>query len=114
MSDCIQLRHVVIDGNDLLSWESFHDAFARAFRFFDSYGRNMDAWIDCMSSLDEIDGVTSFALTPDEDVLIEISHFEEFTRRAGDVVFTLLGCTAFVNRRYKERNGRPRITVAPM
>jgi RNAse (barnase) inhibitor barstar len=29
---------------------SFHEAFASALGFPSWYGRNMDAWIDCMSS----------------------------------------------------------------
>jgi RNAse (barnase) inhibitor barstar len=43
---------VRIDGTRLQSWDAFHSAFASAFGFPDFYGRNMDAWIDCMTSLD--------------------------------------------------------------
>ncbi|HEY4646882.1 MAG TPA: barstar family protein, partial [Steroidobacteraceae bacterium] len=42
-----------VDGSRIHDWASFHDEFNRTFAFPDFYGRNMDAWIDCMSSLDE-------------------------------------------------------------
>ena len=38
-----------VDGSRIHDWASFN----RTFAFPDFYGRNMDAWIDCMSSLDE-------------------------------------------------------------
>ena len=33
----------------LKDWERFHDFFANTFEFPGYYGRNMDAWNDCMS-----------------------------------------------------------------
>jgi hypothetical protein len=44
---------VRLDCRRLVDWESFHTAFAEAFGFPLYYGRNMNAWIDCMSCLDE-------------------------------------------------------------
>ncbi|WP_306016584.1 barstar family protein [Oceanicaulis sp. MMSF_3324] len=34
--------------NELRDWASFHEACAKKFGFPDYYGRNRDAWIDCM------------------------------------------------------------------
>ena len=114
MSELRRFRQVTIDGNQIHSWESFHDVFARAFTFFESYGRNMNAWIDCMSSLDEVDGVTNFALADDEDVLLLIRNFEQFAMAAAEISGALLDCTTFVNRRYEEWNGRARIAIVPV
>ena len=44
---------VRIDTSNIRDWASFHDVFSEAFGFPDFYGRNMDAWIDCMTSLDD-------------------------------------------------------------
>jgi hypothetical protein len=44
---------VMLDTRRILDWNTFHDVFAEAFGFPDFYGRNMNAWIDCMSSLGE-------------------------------------------------------------
>ena len=46
---------VRLDGSRLRTWDGFHDAFASAFGFPGFYGRNMNAWIDCMSYLDDPD-----------------------------------------------------------
>ena len=43
---------------------SFHEAFKSLFGFLDGYGANMDAWIDCMSDLDDAEyGITEFKLS---------------------------------------------------
>jgi len=44
---------VRIDASLILDWGSFHDVFAEAFGFPSFYGRNMDAWIDCLTYLDD-------------------------------------------------------------
>lgn len=104
-------RQVVLDGRELSSWRAFHDVFAREFHFFAAYGRNMDAWIDCMSSLADDGGVTSFALRENEYISLHIHNFEEFYRTSGDIASALLECTAFVNRRYESWNSRTRISM---
>ena len=45
---------VWIDTTKIRDWASFHDVFSEAFSFPDFYGRNMNAWIDCMTSLDDL------------------------------------------------------------
>ena len=41
-----------VDCRQITDWDSFHDVFARACGFPDFYGRNLNAWIDCMTYLD--------------------------------------------------------------
>lgn len=48
-----------IDGNILADWEKFHDFFADTFDFPHYYGRNMDAWNDCMSDYCYSNGLVS-------------------------------------------------------
>lgn len=108
------LRTLTINGDDLRTWPGFHDAFAREFRFFPSYGRNLDAWIDCMSSLDESGGTTDFGLADDELVVLQIRDYEDFAEAAGEIAAALVACTAAVNRRYEELDGRARIALVPV
>jgi RNAse (barnase) inhibitor barstar len=42
-----------IRARNISDWKSFHAEFRRVFGFPEFYGHNMDAWIDCMTSLDE-------------------------------------------------------------
>ncbi|WP_206361205.1 barstar family protein, partial [Pseudomonas viridiflava] len=37
------------DANLISDWQTFHNVFAEQFGFPVFYGRNMDAWVDCLS-----------------------------------------------------------------
>jgi len=71
---------VHLDGRLIGSWPAFHDSCKAAFGFPDFYGRNMDAWIDCLSSLRDDDGMSSFVLGADEILEIEILHADSLRR----------------------------------
>jgi Barstar (barnase inhibitor) len=44
---------VEVPMSQINDWDTFHDTFAQALGFPDFYGRNMDAWIDCLTYADE-------------------------------------------------------------
>ncbi len=96
---------VRLDGRAIADWASFHDACQAAFGFPDFYGRNMDAWIDCLSGLRDDDGMSSFSLGPDEVLQIELQHADALRRKAPTILAALADCTAEVNRLYIE-NGQ--------
>jgi len=99
---------VRLNSSEITSWDSFHDQFARAFGFFDGYGRNMNAWIDCMSDLDDpSSGMLAVHGDRDNPVLMEITHAEEFTQRCPDLLAELVVCSALVNRRFVDHGGAP-------
>lgn len=104
------MAFVQLDTTKITDWASFHQVCEEAFGFPDFYGKNMNAWIDCLSSLDE-EGMTKFLLTTDETLLIEIRNTEEFNRRVPEIVDDLIECTAFVNQRYIESDGKPKIAL---
>ncbi len=87
-----------MDMTGVVDWDSFHDAFARAFGFPDFYGRNMDAWNDCMEDLDDPDaGMTTMHCDPGSFVLLELSGMVGFKDRCPEQYEALLECAAFVN-----------------
>jgi hypothetical protein len=89
--------------------ESFHDEFVRLLGFPDFYGRNMNAWIDCMAYLKEPDAdMSSIHLKEDEVLLLEITQTDEFKKRCPELFDDLIECSAFVN----ERHGCSLITLA--
>jgi RNAse (barnase) inhibitor barstar len=56
---------VAIPVDRITDWPSFHDVFQGALGFPSFYGRNMDAWIDCMTSVDAAaDGLTTVTVPP--------------------------------------------------
>ncbi len=104
---------VEMDGKRLVDDDRFHDEFARVFGFPDYYGRNMNAWIDCMSSLDDVDQpMTKFNVEKGRVVTIKISNYEYFKKCAPRQWIDLLECSAFVNFRCTNPGINPLIALA--
>ena len=91
---------VRIDGAKLCDWDSFHTIFASAFGFPGFYGRNMDAWVDCMSSLDAPeDRMTSVHGSASDPVVLQLDNADDVPR---ELFYALQRCAAFVNWRRLE------------
>jgi hypothetical protein len=91
---------IKIDTKKIVDWESFHSSFAQAFGFPDFYGRNMDAWIDCMTYLDDPEaGMSSIHAEPGGVVTIQLEHVYDFSTRLPEIYENLIECAAFVNWR---------------
>src|SRR5207253_7598529 len=81
-------------------WGTLHDAFSAAFGFPDSYGRNMDAWIDCMSYLDEPSAeMTSIHVETGRVLVLQLEAVEHFAARCPEQYAAVVECAAFVNWR---------------
>ena len=95
---------IKIDTSRITDWNTFHDVFAEAFGFLDFYGRNMDAWIDCMSYLDDPEaGMTTVHVPRGSVVTIHMEDGDEFAQRCPELYEAIIECAAFVNwRRVKE------------
>ena len=90
---------VSMNSQKLVDWDSFHDEFSRVFGFPAFYGRNMDAWIDCMTVLDAPDdGMTMIHCAPGEILTLEMLDADDFIR-CKEQYEALVRCAAFVNKR---------------
>ena len=93
-----------IQARNIRDWDSFHDEFNRVFAFPDFYGRNMNAWIDCLTSLDcEDDGMTSIHVKPGGVLTLEIADAEYLKKECPEQYAALIECAAFVNWRRVEK-----------
>jgi type 1 glutamine amidotransferase len=100
---------VRIDATRISDWESFHAVFQEAMGFSGFYGANMDAWIDCMSYLDDsAAGMTAHHVRPGGVVTLQIDGVDNFVSRCPEQYEALVECSAFVNWRRVER-GEPAI-----
>jgi RNAse (barnase) inhibitor barstar len=97
---------VTIQTKNINDWDSFHSVFTEAMGFPDFYGRNMNAWIDCMTYFD--DDMTKFSVTPGELFHLEIADTKDFAQRLPEIFDALIESTAFVNWRRIEK-GKPPI-----
>ena len=104
------MASIRFESSGVQDWNSFHEYCKEVFGFFDGYGKNMNAWIDCMSSLDE-EGMTKFLIKPDEMLHIEFTKTEEFRERLPEIFDAFVDCSAFVNQRYIESGRGPALSL---
>ncbi|MEO1278518.1 MAG: barstar family protein [Planctomycetota bacterium] len=98
-----------IDGDQITGWSSFHDVFAEVLGFPEFYGRNMAAWVDCLTSLDcPEDGMTSIHVSPPAVLTIQIDNAAQWLRRDREMFRAMVDAVAFVNWRRIE-TGEPAV-----
>jgi RNAse (barnase) inhibitor barstar len=87
-----------------MSWEAFHNHFARTFGFPDFYGRNMNAWIDCMGDLDSPEnGMTkNISVKKGESLELVIYNSKELVMNNREIYNALVECTESNNQRRRE------------
>jgi RNAse (barnase) inhibitor barstar len=86
---------VRLDATGLCDWDSFHSVFASTFGFPEFYGRNMDAWIDCMTDLSEPEnGMTTIHGSPTDPVVLYLDNADAMPKEIFDAV---VECAAFAN-----------------
>jgi len=107
------MKTVSIDASAIDGTYSFHEAFASALGFPSWYGRNMDAWIDCMSSLDEpADGLSQVKVQPGEVLVVAVQGAAELKSRCPKLWGELLEAAAFTNWRRLEVGQPAILTIA--
>lgn len=105
---------VRIPTSKIVDRESFHGVFAEALGFSAFYGRNMDAWIDCLSYLDEPEaGMSTVHCAPGAVVTLDLEDAADFAQRCPELFAALVDGTAFVNwRRIHERGSGPLLALS--
>jgi len=106
-------RNVQIDGNRISDWDSFHNHFAETLGFPVFYGRNMNAWNDCMTYLDDpAAGMTSVHVAPGDVLVLCISGATDLKKRCPEIYEALVECSAFVNYRRIEKGEQAVIAIS--
>lgn len=72
---------------------------------------NMNAWIDCLTYLDEGDGLSRFHLGEEEVLEIEVSDSASFRSRLPEIYDALVQCSSFVNERSVEAGKRAMLSL---
>ena len=98
--------------SQIKDWESFHDRFAQRLGFPDFYGRNMDAWIDCLTYADTNDGMLAITAPPGDVLTLQLEDCREFAARCPEIYQALADCAAFVNWRRIEVGERPILALS--
>ena len=99
---------VRVDANEIVDADTFHAVFADAFGFPEFYGRNMNAWIDCMGYLDDPDAeMSSVHVRAGQSLTLVVDHAESFKLRCPELFWSLVECTQFVNQRCIDAGAHP-------
>ena len=99
------LQSAKIETKKITDWDSFHSVFAETMGFPDFYGRNLNAWIDCMTYFD--DSMTRFTVAPGEWFHLEVADSKDFAHRLPEIFQAFIECSAFVNSRRVEAGEPP-------
>jgi environmental stress-induced protein Ves len=104
---------VTVAGPGLRDWPSFHHTMARAFGFPAFYGANLDAWIDCLTYLDDPAArMTTVHAPPGGVVTLVLDDVDALAKDAPEIFAALVDGVAFVNERRRERGAGPVLTLA--
>ena len=94
-----EMTIVTIPAHEIVDWDSFHAVCRAVLGFPEFYGRNMDAWIDCMVSVDDpASGMTQPYIAPGGLMGLAIADVDDFSRRCPEQYKALVECVAFVNQ----------------
>jgi len=111
MKMLVTLAKVVCDR--ITDWPSFQAEFNRVFQFPTFYGRNMNAWIDCMSSLDAPEEeMTSTHCESGKVPPLVLDNVKSFMARCPEQYSAILECSAFANWRRIEQGEPPVLALA--
>jgi len=104
---------VVIDTKAIHDWETLHAVCKEAFGFPDFYGRNGNAFIDCLTYLDEGDGMSRFVLEPGETLTVELTDSYVFADRAPEQAVALFAWIGATNERHVDDGKQPMLLMVP-
>ena len=94
---------VSLDCNRISDWRSFHEEFANAFGFPAFYGKNMNAWIDCMTDVDDpVAGMSTIHCDRGSVLVLELLNVKTFRQRYPELYEAVIDGVAFVNWRRLE------------
>lgn len=102
---------VTLNGELLTDWEAFHTLSQQAFGFPAFYGRNISAWIDCLSYLRDDEGMSAIRLTDNEVLTIALSHSALVQQRFPELIEELQFCVAMINERYDDYGEKPALQL---
>jgi len=101
----IKSQYTRIETKLIADSTTFHSLFAETMGFPEFYGRKMNAWIDCLTCMN--DGMTRFNLAPGELLHLEVADSKDFAQRLPEIFQAFIECTAFVNSRRIDAGEEP-------
>jgi hypothetical protein len=107
------MKTIKIPVDEFHDWAPFHNVFAKTLGFPNFYGKNMNAWIDCMTSVDD-PGCLMTSVTVDEGefLVLDLGECTAFAELCPAQYEAILDSVAFVNFRRAEAGEAPVLAVS--
>jgi RNAse (barnase) inhibitor barstar len=96
------IKTIQLNTDLIKDWNSFHQVSKKTFGFPDFYGNNMNAWIDCLSDIDDDTGMSNILIRKEDTLVIELINKNQFRERCPEIYLALFECVAFINYRKLE------------
>ena len=101
---------VIIDFGKIKDWSTFHKVFTEVMGFPDFYGNNNNAWIDCMSYIDdEGAGMSKITVKPGGSLNLVTIGTERAIESTSEVLLGFIDIVAAVNQRFIESKTNTRL-----
>lgn len=103
-----------IDARRLKNSAALHTTLSETFGFTAEYGKNLDALVDCLTSLDDPDaGMSQIQMFPGQMALLVLDHCAEIAGKPQEAqVRSLVDVVSFVNWRRLEEQEPPILAIA--
>ena len=102
-----------IDSRKLMDDDTLHTTLSEAFGLLPSYGKNLDALVDCLTHLDDPKaGLSRTRTFPGQVALLAIEHVDGLGKPQETQLKRLVDVVAFVNWRRMEKGQAPVLAVA--
>ena len=107
------MAKVSIDTSRIVDWSSLHDVLVEVFGLPDSYGRNMNSWIEYMIGIDQPGTcLSALRIRPGEILALELMDASDFALRCEDLYDAVVECSAYVNHYRLQRELLPVLALA--
>ncbi len=109
----ILMKVIEIDSSHITNMQTFHSVFKSKLGFPEFYGNNMDAWIDCMTYIDDPDAkMTKIHILPGQTLKIILLNSDTLKSKHPEILLALSDCLKFVNERKNEDQSNTVISIA--
>jgi len=102
-----------IDARRLTDAVALHNVLSETFGFPATYGKNLDALVDCLTHLDDLKaGMSRVQVLPGEVAVLMLENTAGLSKKAAEQVRAIVDAVAFVNWRRLENGERPVLALA--
>jgi len=104
---------VRVDAAAMTDWQSLHRVFATAFGYPQSYAATKEAWVECMTHLDDPQAqTTAVHCEPGQVIVLVVENGRELRTRHSELAAGIVALVGEVNERRVQEGKLPVLVLA--